>query len=224
MKYSLLYIEDDIYLADLNIEYLRNNDFNVIYASSGEAALEMFHKLSPDIILLDILMPGLDGYEVAKRIRKTNKHIPILFLTSLNQTDNAIKGLNIGANDYIRKDTDIKEVVARIYNALRVIPKNSTELILTSNTYLDVSTQEIVCFNVRNRLSFREYNLIHFLIANCNSIHSRDLIVSNIWNDRLNGDVYLRKSLSNLRKILSADKDIKIQTIRNSGIVLLLLN
>lgn len=222
MKYSLLYVEDDKDLAELNIGYLSNEGFNVIYASTGEKALDMFQKFSPDIILLDIVMQGLDGYEVAKKIRAKNNRVPILFLTSLVHKDYAVKGLKTGADDFIRKDMDIEEIVARIYRSLRVIPKNSAKFVITSNTYLDVSTQEVVSFDIRSRLSFREYDLLYFLAANANTVHSREVIISNIWGDRLNGDIYLRKSLSKLRKILSSDREIKIRTLRNSGIVLLI--
>lgn len=222
MKYSLLYVEDDRHLAELNIEYLSNAGFHVVYASSGEAALDIFAKYPFDVILLDIMMPGAGGYEVAKKIRAKNNQVPIIFLTSLAHKNNAVKGLNMGADDYIRKDADMDEVAARIYRSLRTIPKASAKLIFTEATYLDTSTHEVVSYGVRSKLGIREYDLLYFLATNTNSIHTREVIISNVWRERLNGDVYLRKSLSKLRRVLSADAKIKIKTIKDVGVILLI--
>lgn len=102
-SYSLLYAEDDQWLAEPIIASLQKDGYEVIYAHDGFDALAKYRRLHPDIILLDIRMPGLDGYEVAKEIRKEDPGVPILFLTVLSDPKDAIKGLSVGADDYIRK-------------------------------------------------------------------------------------------------------------------------
>ena len=108
-SYSLLYAEDDQWLAEPIIASLQKDGYEVIYAHDGFDALAKYRRLHPDIILLDIRMPGLDGYEVAKEIRKEDPGVPILFLTVLSDPKDAIKGLSVGADDYIRKSVAVEE-------------------------------------------------------------------------------------------------------------------
>lgn len=220
MKYSLLYVEDDRALAALNIDYFSLKGFNVIHAPTGEAAIEKFKEYHPDIVLLDIVLPGIDGYEVARKIRNLDNRIPVLFLTSLSHTKEAVKGFSTGANDYIRKDTDIEEITARLFCALRFTTKNPGNIAVTDNTFIDVANKELVSSGRRIKLSFREYDLLSFLVANSNMLHSRAFIASNIWGGMINGDIYLRKSLSFLRKALSEDPKVQIETHRGDGVVL----
>ncbi len=109
-SYSLLYAEDDQWLAEPIIASLQKDGYEVIYAHDGFDALAKYRRLHPDIILLDIRMPGLDGYEVAKEIRKEDPGVPILFLTVLSDPKDAIKGLSVGADDYIRKSVAVEEI------------------------------------------------------------------------------------------------------------------
>lgn len=219
MNYSLLYVEDDRDMAELNMEILSNRGFMIIYADSGEAAIKYYKDYHPDIILLDIVMPGIDGYTLAREIRSVDELTPILFLTSLADKENAVKGLKLGANDYIRKDSDIEEIAARLHNAARSLPKRYKRLNITENTLLDTAMREVISFGKITPLSGSEYELLYFLIFNPNKIHRREFIVSRIWGNMINGDIYLRKTLSHLRQILSGDRELELKTYRGKGII-----
>lgn len=137
-SYSLLYAEDDQWLAEPIIASLQKDGYEVIYAHDGFDALAKYRRLHPDIILLDIRMPGLDGYEVAKEIRKEDPGVPILFLTVLSDPKDAIKGLSVGADDYIRKSVAVEELKARLISKLRnQRPKLKRILDITPRTTLN---------------------------------------------------------------------------------------
>ena len=124
-SYSLLYAEDDQWLAEPIIASLQKDGYEVIYAHDGFDALAKYRRLHPDIILLDIRMPGLDGYEVAKEIRKEDPGVPILFLTVLSDPKDAIKGLSVGADDYIRKSVAVEELKARLISKASEVETDS---------------------------------------------------------------------------------------------------
>lgn len=143
-SYSLLYAEDDQWLAEPIIASLQKDGYEVIYAHDGFDALAKYRRLHPDIILLDIRMPGLDGYEVAKEIRKEDPGVPILFLTVLSDPKDAIKGLSVGADDYIRKSVAVEELKARLISKLRnQRPKLKRILDITPRTTLNTISHEI---------------------------------------------------------------------------------
>ena len=143
-SYSLLYAEYDQWLAEPIIASLQKDGYEVIYAHDGFDALAKYRRLHPDIILLDIRMPGLDGYEVAKEIRKEDPGVPILFLTVLSDPKDAIKGLSVGADDYIRKSVAVEELKARLISKLRnQRPKLKRILDITPRTTLNTISHEI---------------------------------------------------------------------------------
>ena len=110
----ILYVEDDEDIAELNIRWFDEQGYEMVYARTGAEAIGAFGKVAPDIVLLDIMLPDTTGFEVCKRMQEIDEDVPVIFLTSLSDSRNAIKGLQSGAYDYIRKDTDLPEIEMRL--------------------------------------------------------------------------------------------------------------
>lgn len=221
MNYNLLYAEDDHDMADLNINYLKKRGYNVLYADNGEDAWQMYEKLNPDILLLDIVMPRMNGLELAKKIRMRDKQTPILFMSALSGTDDVVRGFAIGANDYVRKDAEPEEMEVRIAQALKAYPKLQGDVYITKNTHLNTANRSIISFGVEEKLPMREYNFIYFMTAHANVQHSRKFVIANIWGDSpINGMDYLSKAICLLRHKLEKDPDVQLITYRSSGIIL----
>ena len=222
MKFSVLYAEDEEELAIPLIDYLNFGAFNVVYVANGTEALKKYKSVVPDIVLLDIMMPDISGYEVASSIRRKDLTTPILFLSSLGGTSDVVKGLDLGANDYIRKETAMEEIEARLIAALRNSKRDNSasKVRISLNTYVDIKKRVVVSLGGEEiSLSFREYNLLYYLIHNTNTVINRILLQRNIWGEDVNSSLYLSKALSRLRSVFSRDKDIEIKSYRSSGIV-----
>ncbi|MDR2916487.1 MAG: response regulator transcription factor [Tannerella sp.] len=223
-KYLILYAEDDKELAELYIDDFHDSGYDVIWAKNGLEAVALYKKHSPDIdlVLLDIDMPGLDGYQVAEEIRKTDLRTPVIFLTLLPGSDDAIRGLDLGADDYIRKDINNKELLARVRRTIqRGSLKQNPVISITPDTRLDMGSQILTSCGYSQKLSFRDVNLLHLLFANKNNSQKREWVISQIWKESINGKEYMNKSISNLRKLMS--KDEKIQLIANRGDSIMLM-
>ena len=222
MGHLILYVEDEKEIAEMFIIDFCKEGYEVIWAKNGQEALDMYEEHSPDIILLDVIIPVLDGFQVVREIRTKDWKTPILFLTLLTDPDSASKGLNIGANGYIRKDDDNGEMFARIRSAIRDHPIGQNPIIkITSDTVIDIARQKInYCSNSYN-ISFRDCNLLRFLVLNKNIPQKRDLLITQVWEKTINGNDYLSKSISLLRKIMSEDKRIKLIAHRGESVVLI---
>ena len=122
-KIKILYVEDELQLAKIVSESLVNMKYKVLTLNSGADVLTHFEKMQPDICVLDIMLPVKDGFMIATEIRKTNKSVPIIFLTAKNQTEDILKGFNLGGNDYLKKPFSLTELIARINNLVLMTTK-----------------------------------------------------------------------------------------------------
>lgn len=223
-EFRLLLVEDDEALRFIVKDNLEQNNYQVEVAENGEAALNLFEQNSFDLIILDVMLPKIDGFQVAETIRKTNEQIPIIFLTARSMTEDKITGLSIGGDDYIPKPFSMKELLLKIkiflkrsqsqpvsYNG---VPKtvdvgefifNPDELTLSING------------NIRN-LTLKESELIRFFVENPNKVLSRNDILQKIWGS---DDYFLGRSLdvfiSRLRKYFKPDANIKITNLHGIG-------
>ncbi|MDR1459589.1 MAG: response regulator transcription factor [Bacteroidales bacterium] len=221
MQHLILYAEDDYDFGKDNVNDFRSDGFNVLWAKDGIQAIEYFKEYSPDIVLLDIEMPGLNGYQVAEEIKRKNVDTPIIFLTSFNDSKNAVKGLNIGALDYIRKDIASEELIARIRNAIqRNQVKHDPVIKITDDTFIDTVKKQLTSFGKTYDMSFRDFNLLRTLLINKNIPQKRDLLIKQIWDNNENSKTYISKSISILRRLMSQDKRLKIITNRSDSVVL----
>jgi DNA-binding response OmpR family regulator len=223
MKHLILYAEDDVHIAALNIKDFQTNGYDVIWVTNGEAAIKRYKEDSPDIVLLDIKMPGLDGYQVAKEIRRKDLVTPVIFLTSFSDTQNAIKGLETGANDYIRKSVETEELLSRIHDTIQRNPVRQNQVIhITPDTSLDMAGQQLKSSGVSCNLSFRDCKLLWLLALNKNIPQKREQVISQVWGgENQRGKTYMNKSISLLRKLMAGDRRIHFTANRGDSIALM---
>lgn len=224
-KIKVLVVEDDPNLGQILSDYLRLKKYNPTLAGDGEAGLEKFKIQDFDLCLLDIMMPKMDGFTLAKEIRNLNKEIPIIFLTAKSMKEDAIEGFKIGADDYITKPFSMEELLLRISAVLRrsFKDKNYQKHIFTfGNSVLDFDKQELSISNEKIKLTNKEAQLLKLLCQNKNEVLDRSAALKMIWHDdsyfnARSMDVYITK----LRKYLKKDSSVSIQTIHGEGFKLI---
>ena len=219
-KCTILYVEDDVDFAELNIRWFEQQGYEIVYAPNGAEAIKAFKETAPDIVLLDIMLPDMMGFEVCKQIQEIDENIPVIFLTSLSDTKNAIKGLESGAYDYIRKDTDLEEIEVRIKAILARTGYNNI-IPITDTCHIDNRKLAVVIQGNEYPLNNQSIRLLQLLLQQKNHICERDFLTAKIWGDnKINADIYLNQSIGTLRRILSADKRITLKSFRNTGVML----
>jgi DNA-binding response OmpR family regulator len=224
-KIKVLVVEDDPNLGQILSDYLRLKKYNPTLAGDGEAGLEKFKIQDFDLCLLDIMMPKMDGFTLAKEIRSLNKEIPIIFLTAKSMKEDAIEGFKIGADDYITKPFSMEELLLRINAVLRrsFKDKNHLKNIFTfGQSALDTDKQELSIQNEKIKLTNKESQLLKLLCQNKNEVLDRSAALKMIWHDdsyfnARSMDVYITK----LRKYLKKDSSVSIQTIHGEGFKLI---
>lgn len=224
-KVKVLLVEDDLNLGFLLLEFLESNNFDVKLYKDGESGLNAYKTGSFDFCILDIMLPKLDGFSLAKKIKAENNDIPIIFLTAKSLKEDKIKGFKIGIDDYITKPFEEEELLYRINAILkRVGFKNYTigEEIINIGTFsFDVQNQNLICNDIERRLTVKESEILRLLCLSKNKIVKRDDIMISVWGDN---DYFIGRSLdvfvSKLRKYLESDPKIKIESIPRAGLIL----
>jgi len=222
-KIRLLLAEDEIALGQIIKESLETRNFEVIYCKNGQEAFEAYEESHPDIILLDVMMPLLDGFSVAKKIRGLDTRTPIVFLTAKSQPQDVVDGFNHGANDYIRKPFSMKELIVRIQALLdRVQVYRADEEIELGLYKFNKHQQTLRINDSEQTLTYRESELLFHLSERRNSLLDRAIILKKLWGD---DDFFNARSMdvfiTRLRKKLKNDPNIKIINIRGQGYKLL---
>jgi DNA-binding response OmpR family regulator len=217
----ILYVEDDETIAYLTRDNLELRGYTIDHVPDGRQALEHFRSNIYDLCLVDIMLPELDGYTLAMEIRKLNSSVPILFLTAKSLTEDKIRGLTLGADDYITKPFSIDELVLRIEVFLRRSSMSSdkvVQLIHIGKSEYDFANQTIKIADRKITLTQRENELLKFLIENSNRLIRREEILKNIWGD---DDYFLGRSLdvfiSRLRKIFRKEPSVEIENVHGVG-------
>ena len=218
---KILYAEDDATLAFLTKDNLEENGFEVFHFSDGKSALDFFKNNDPDICILDIMMPKMDGFELANEIRKLNTEIPIIFLSAKTLKEDRLKGLRLGADDYIVKPFSIEELVLKIEIFLkRSNKKNQYNTLLIPVGKFQFDSKNFVLFNQNEKINLtqREADLLKFFIENKNNVVTRESILKALWGD---DDYFMGRSLdvfiSRLRKILVNEESISIENLHGIG-------
>ena len=215
MKAQILLVEDEIKMAKLIKEGLALENYWVESVLSGESCLRRLAKKNYDLIILDIRLPGIDGFEVCRRLRKRGKKIPILMLTVRNDTQDKIRGLGLGADDYLTKPFDFAELVARVKSLLR---RNSPpKKLIVGNLILDLNSNKAIRGQHIVKLTSKEFNLLQFLMENKNRVLSREKISQNVWGKK-NVRKLVDVNIFSLRKKIAFNfKKELIKTIRGKG-------
>ena len=218
----LLVVEDEKKLNELITKKLEKEYYGVDSCFDGEEAVRYVEGTEYDAIILDIMLPKLDGFEVIKRIRAKKNKVPILLLTARDNIDDKVKGLDYGADDYLVKPFIFEELMARIRVLLRRNSGNADNVVTIANLKVDLDAKTVFRDDVLIKLSGREYSILEYLIRNKGKILSRERIEDHIWNYDYEGgtnviDVYIRY----LRKKIDDSYTPKlIHTIRGLGYVL----
>lgn len=224
--FKILYAEDDETIAFLTVDSLQER-YEVIHCNNGEEALKKFNSEVFDICILDIMMPKKDGFEVAQEIRKHNIEIPILFLSAKTLKEDRIKGLKLGADDYLVKPFSIEELELKIEVFLKRTKRKNLNTTLYNLDKYFFDSQNYLIYNDAEKilLTQREAELLKLFLDNKNKVLKRDEILKRLWGD---DDYFLGRSLdvfiSRLRKILSPIDGISIENLHGIGFKLNLNN
>ena len=219
----VLVVDDEPNIADVISMALKYNDFTVATAADGNEALDRVSEFRPDLIVLDVMMPGLDGFQVAKRLAERSKDIPILFLTARDTTDDKIRGLTIGGDDYMTKPFSVEELIVRIKVILRRSGRSREES--SRLTFLDLEldddTREVFRDGNPVDLTDTEFRLLRYLMSNPRRVLSRAQILDHVWEYDFAGDArVLETYVSYLRRKLDKFGPGLIVTVRGVGYAL----
>ena len=220
-NFKILYTEDDETLAFLTKDNLEQNNYDVVHCCDGKSGLEAFKKEDFDICILDIMLPKMDGFELATEIRKSNTDIPIIFLSAKTLKEDRIKGLRLGADDYLVKPFSIEELLLKIGIFLKRSQKNNlTESIVYTIGKYQFDFTNFFLFNEDEKIGLtqREAELLKLFYDHKNMVLKREKILSALWG---NDDYFTGRSLdvfiSRLRKILINEEGISIENIHGVG-------
>jgi two-component system, OmpR family, response regulator ResD len=187
----VLVIDDEPMVREVLGRYLERDGFEVETAVDGEAALEAFAATAPNLVLLDLMLPRIDGFEVFHRIRRTSPRSPVIMLTARGEVTDRIVGLEIGADDYISKPFSPKEVVARVRTVLRRAAEPAPDgsgRVRHGELAIDARTREVALAGDRVSLTPREFDLLHFLASNPGTVFSRYDLLDELWDVAYRGD------------------------------------
>ena len=189
MGRDILVVEDDYNISNLIHMYLAKEGFETRLASDGARAIEEFRKKVPDLIVLDIMLPVMDGWAVCARIRETSR-VPIIMLTARSEVHDRIRGLEIGADDYVVKPFEMKELIARINAVLRrtEIPNDTSKAISYDKLYINLDAYELVVDGVKIDTPPKELELLYHLASNPNKVYTRNQLLDEVWDFDFFGD------------------------------------
>ncbi|GAB7050264.1 response regulator transcription factor [Catenuloplanes indicus] len=219
----LLVVEDDPNILELLSASLRFAGFDVATAVSGSAAVAAARDRRPDLVVLDVMLPDLDGFEVIKLMREGGTRTPVVFLTARDATDDKIRGLTLGGDDYVTKPFSLEELTARIRAVLRRTSATAEESsrLTFADLELDEETHEVYRAGSRVQLSPTEFKLLRYLMLNANRVLSKAQILDHVWNYDFRGDDNIVESyISYLRRKVDTTQPRLIHTLRGVGYVL----
>ena len=210
---KILYLEDDIDLSETIEEFLNDKDYNVVCVYDGDEALEVLYRQNFDLLILDVQVPKINGFELLQNLRDANIQTPAIFTTSLNSIEDLSKGYSVGADDYIKKPFALKELHLRIEALLKREYKTQEYIIkLDENITYNINLQQIQIDGKKYVLNHKENELLKLLVKNKNSCVLFDIIFENIWSyDETHNEQSLRTYIKNLRKIVGKNKIISIK-------------
>ncbi|MBP7184021.1 MAG: response regulator transcription factor [Saprospiraceae bacterium] len=223
-KAHLLYVEDDESLSFVTRDNLELQGYLITYCADGAQALDVIKTQTFDLCILDVMLPEVDGFTIAKEIRKTNQEVPIIFLTAKSMKEDRIQGLKLGADDYLTKPFSIEELVLKIEIFLRRNRINPSSNAERQNIYsigkytFNHKNLELKCDEMVETLTQKEADLLRLLLENKNEVIKRSIILETLWGE---DDYFLGRSMdvfiSRLRKYLRFDPTVKIENIHGVG-------
>ena len=219
---KILLAEDEVDLNNVVTRYLKKNGYSVDSVLDGEEALDYLEYSEYDLVILDIMMPKVDGFEVIKKLRDKRNHTSVLMLTARDSADDKVKGLDLGADDYIVKPFDFNELLARIRAVVRRKYGNSSNKLVIGDLILDTSEKSVTRAGKQIELTGKEYEVLEYLMQSKNRILSREQIKEHVWDFDYEGDSNIIDVLiKNIRKKIDIEDGKQIiYTKRGLGYVI----
>ena len=219
---KILLAEDEVDLNNVVTRYLKKNGYSVDSVLDGEEALDYLEYGEYDLVILDIMMPKVDGFEVIKKLRNKGNHTSVLMLTARDSAEDKVKGLDLGADDYIVKPFDFNELMARIRAVVRRKYGNSSNKLVIGDLILDTSEKSVTRAGKQIELTGKEYEVLEYLMQSKNRILSREQIKEHVWDFDYEGDSNIIDVLiKNIRKKIDIEDGKQIiYTKRGLGYVI----
>ena len=219
----ILVVDDEPNIVDVISMALRFEGFGVESASTGADAIAAVAARPPQLLVLDVMLPDIDGFEVARRLASARAEVPIIFLTARDSTEDVVHGLTVGGDDYVTKPFSLEELVARIRTILRrsgLSEEASSKLVL-GDLELDEDTHEVMRGGREIDLTATEFRLLRYLMLNPRRVLTRSQLLDHVWNYDFGGDArVLETYISYLRKKIDVDAPPLIHTVRGVGYAL----
>lgn len=214
----VLVVDDDEAICDTVEDGLHLSGFRTARAVNGTEALEVVRDLRPDLVILDVNMPRIDGFEVLRRLRDTGSDVPVIILTARHERADIVNGLKLGADDYVNKPFGLEELLLRVGAVLRRGRTVRANVLQCGPVVADLDAHEVHCGDELIELSPTEFRLLTYLMERRNKVASKDQILSAVWNiDFESGTTVVETFVSYLRKKLGEEVGQLIKTVRGVG-------
>jgi two-component system OmpR family response regulator len=218
---KVLVVDDEAYITDLVGTALGYEGFAVAVAGSGHEAIAMAGTFRPDLIVLDVMLPDLDGLDVCRRLRAEGERVPVVFLTARDAAEDAVAGLTVGGDDYVTKPFSLQELVARIRAVLRRVRPEATSRLTCADLTLDEDSYEVERGGRPVELTATEFKLLRYLLLNAGRVLSKAQILDHVWRYDFGGnDNVVETYVSYLRKKIDHPGPPLLHTIRGVGYTL----
>lgn len=224
-KLNILLAEDDLNLGVLLVDYLEGEGFDVKLCKDGEIALKAFQSNLFNLCLLDVMMPKMDGFTLAKEIRSKDKNIPIIFITAKSLKEDKLRGYDLGADDYVTKPFDEEELLWKIKAVIKRIPSEKKEvqdeIIFLGKYTFNFNNQSLIINDKTKRITEKECEILRYLFNNKNKVVKREDLLKDLWGEN---DYFLGRSLdvfiTKIRKYLKEDPNLHIENVFGVGFIL----
>ena len=218
---NILLVDDDLKNSMLLKRFLEVEGYCVTYANNGAIGWELYHTSNPDLILLDINMPEINGFELAQKIREVNQKVLIFFLTDRTEKDDRLKGFSLKGNDYIPKPFYPEELIAKIKERFENRSIEMQREFIIGNTLFDSNLSTVTYNGVSHTLTARQTDILLLLSQNIGTMIEREQILKTVWGDDSNANsLALNVQITYLRRILEDDKSISIVSLKTKGYIL----
>ena len=219
---KILIVEDERTLSMIISDTLRDEGFDVVQAYDGNQGISSMRVHHPDVVIADVMMPNMDGFEMVRQMRRTDKTTPVLFLTARSSTDDLVAGFKLGANDYLKKPFKMQELIIRVKalagRAMQLETPSLVKVYEIGSFLFNPTAQTISINGNQKELSYMESEILRRFCSNIGNIVETDNLLNQLWH---NDSFYNRNSLHvfihKLRNILSADKNVKLINVRGIG-------
>ncbi|GIJ52108.1 DNA-binding response regulator [Virgisporangium aliadipatigenens] len=218
---TLLVVDDEPTVRELLSATLRFAGFAVTSAATGAAAVDSARRDPPDLVLLDVMLPDMDGFDVVRRLRADGARVPVLFLTARDAPADKVHGLTLGGDDYVTKPFDLEELIARIRAVLRRTGGSTVDTLTVADLALDPEGRQVTRDGIPVKLSPTEFRLLHYLMRNAGRVVSKAQILEQVWQYDFGGDTGIVDTyISYLRRKVDTGASKLIQTVHGTGYVL----